>query len=124
VFINASPQRRDDFFRLQTNGAKLAPIQDVRTRWNSTFLMLRRAKRLSKPCDEYCDNIGTQKYKLSKAEWRQVDYLLYITEPFYRFTIVLSKTKEIIVHYVFSIYNALFEYFKESIARLTPKTIP
>ncbi|OQD79181.1 hypothetical protein PENSOL_c329G07557, partial [Penicillium solitum] len=26
VFINASPQRRDDFFRLQTNGAKLAPI--------------------------------------------------------------------------------------------------
>lgn len=86
--------------------------------------MLRRAKRLSKPCDEYCDNIGTQKYKLSKAEWRQVDYLLYITEPFYRFTTVLSKTKEITVHHVFGIYNALFEHFEESIARLTPKTIP
>ncbi|OQD94302.1 hypothetical protein PENVUL_c148G07398, partial [Penicillium vulpinum] len=124
VFINASPQRRDDFFRLQTNGAKLAPIQDVRTRWKSTFLMLRRAKRLSKPCDEYCDNIGTQKYKLSKAEWRQVDYLLYITEPFYRFTTVLSKTKEITVHHIFGIYNALFEHFEESIAQLTPKTIP
>lgn len=86
--------------------------------------MLRRAKRLSKPCDEYCDNIRTQKYKLSKAEWRQVDYLLYITEPFYRFTTVLSKTKEITVYHVFGIYNALFEHFEESIARLTPKTIP
>ncbi|KAJ5851258.1 HAT dimerization [Penicillium soppii] len=65
--------------------------------------MLRRAKRL---------------------KWRQVDYLLYIIEPFYRFTTVLSKTKEITVYHVFGIYNALFEHFKESIARLTPKTIP
>ena len=87
-------------------------------------MILRRAKRLSKPYDEYCDNIGTQKYKLSKAEWRQVDYLLYITEPFYRFTTVLSKTKEITVHHVFGIYNALFDHFEDSIARLTPKTIP
>ncbi|OQE61520.1 hypothetical protein PENNAL_c0284G08124 [Penicillium nalgiovense] len=124
VFINASPQRREDFFRLQTTGPKLTPLQDVRTRWNSTFLMLRRAKRLSKFYDEYCDNIGTQKYKLSKAEWRRIDYLLYITEPFYRYTTVLSKTKEITVHHVFGVYNALFDHFKKSIERLRPKTIP
>lgn len=26
MFINASPQRRDDFFRLQATGTKLAPM--------------------------------------------------------------------------------------------------
>ncbi|KAJ5836148.1 HAT dimerization [Penicillium robsamsonii] len=71
--------------------------------------MLYRAKRLSKPYNKYYNNIRTQKYKL---------------KPFYRFTIVLLKTKEITVYHVFSIYNALFEHFEESITRLTPKTIP
>ncbi|KAJ5159352.1 HAT dimerization, partial [Penicillium coprophilum] len=91
ILINTSPQRRDDFFRLQTNRAKLAPIQDIRTRWNSTFLMLRRTKRLSKPYDKYYDNIGTQKYKL---------------KPFYRFTTVLSKTKEITKKAILQALNA------------------
>ncbi|KAJ5268073.1 hypothetical protein N7524_006113 [Penicillium chrysogenum] len=53
VFINASPQRRDLFLNLQTGTQKLVPIQDVRTRWNSTFLTLRRAKRLQSIFHEY-----------------------------------------------------------------------
>ena len=37
VFINASPQRREAFMALQTKGPPLILIQDVQTRWNSTF---------------------------------------------------------------------------------------
>lgn len=54
IYINASPQRRESFYNLQTEEPKLVPIQDVRTRWNSTFLMLRRAKRLQSTFDEFC----------------------------------------------------------------------
>ncbi|KAL2694983.1 hypothetical protein AAEP93_002551, partial [Penicillium crustosum] len=46
IYVNASPQRRESFYNLQPQKVKIAPIQDVKTRWNSTFLMLRRAKRL------------------------------------------------------------------------------
>ncbi|CEJ62526.1 hypothetical protein PMG11_11023 [Penicillium brasilianum] len=46
VFVNASSQRRDAFLKLQSGDTALVPIQDVKTRWNSTFLMLRRAKRI------------------------------------------------------------------------------
>ena len=34
------------FLNLQTEEPKLVPIKDVRTRWNTTFLILRRGKRL------------------------------------------------------------------------------
>lgn len=86
--------------------------------------MLRRAKRLSTFFDQHCDTNERHEFRFSKAEWRQIDYLLYITEPFYRFTTVLSKTKDITVHNVFRVYNALFEHFEKSIERLAPKSIP
>ncbi|EED14179.1 hypothetical protein TSTA_103980 [Talaromyces stipitatus ATCC 10500] len=54
VYINASPQRWEAFCNLQAEGPKLVPIQDVRTRWNSTFLMLRRAKKLQSAFDKFC----------------------------------------------------------------------
>jgi hypothetical protein len=54
VYINASPQRRDVFYHLQPNEPKLVVIQDVRTRWISTYLMLRRAKRLQATFDTFC----------------------------------------------------------------------
>ncbi|KAJ5240529.1 uncharacterized protein N7469_002120 [Penicillium citrinum] len=54
IYINASPQRRDAFYNLQPDEPKLVPIQDARTRWNSTYLMLRRAKRLQAIFDTSC----------------------------------------------------------------------
>jgi hypothetical protein len=38
VYINASSQRRETFCGLQITDVKIIPIQDVRTRWNSTIL--------------------------------------------------------------------------------------
>jgi hypothetical protein len=34
------------------------PIQDVRTLWNSTFLMLRRVKRPQVSITEFCDQFN------------------------------------------------------------------
>jgi len=123
IYVNASPQRRETFYNLQTTAVKLVPIQDVRTRWNSTFLMLRRAKRLRPIFTLFCTEYDCEEMLLYEEEWRQVDYLLYITEPFFDYTTQLSKTRDITAHYVFKIYNKLFEHLERSMTQLRRKRV-
>ncbi|KAJ5849405.1 hypothetical protein N7534_008094 [Penicillium rubens] len=78
---------------LQTEEPKLVPIQDVRTRWNSTFLMLRRAKRLQPIFDEFRSQYGHPHLMCAST-----DYLLYLTKPFFEFTTALSQTKDATIH--------------------------
>jgi hypothetical protein len=96
-------------------------MQDVKTRWNSTFLMLQRAKNLQTICDKYCSECGLSDLVLTGDEWKQIDYLLSITQPFFNFTTVLSKTKDVTIHIVFSIYNQLFDHLEKSIDQLRRK---
>ncbi|KAJ5264866.1 hypothetical protein N7505_007659 [Penicillium chrysogenum] len=110
VFITASPQRREAFRALQTTEPKLLPIQDVRTRWNSTFLMLERAKKLQRVFNQYCSTHQYVQFQLGQEEWRQVEYLLLVTKPFFHYTKILSKTQDVTVHSVFSIYKELFSH--------------
>jgi hypothetical protein len=58
---------------------------------------------------------------LTEDEWKQIDYLLSTTQPFFNFTSVLSKTKDVTIHIVFSIYNQLFDHLEKSIAQLRRK---
>ena len=58
---------------------------------------------------------------LDDKEWRQIDYLLWITQPFFEFTNELSKTNNVTTHYIFEIYNKLFEHLKLSISQLQRK---
>jgi hypothetical protein len=86
--------------------------------------MLRRAKRLLLVYDKYCIEHDQSQFKLNKEEWRQIDYLLNITHPFYKWTTGLSKIKDVTIHNVFRVYNKLFNYFKTSIRQLERKRIP
>jgi hypothetical protein len=125
IYINASPQRRDDFWVEQSkDGTKdpLYPIQDVRTRWNSTFLMLERAIRIKPALDSYC-KLKWPKMRIRSDEWRQITYLLHITKPFFVFTTALCKTKDITIYSVFNIYNALFQHIESSITKLEQKKV-
>lgn len=98
-------------------------MQDVRTRWNSTYLMLRRAKRLQSVLNEFCTQYENHELQPSREEWRQIDYLLSITQPFFTFTTSLSKTKEVTIHSVFAIYNNLFAHLEKSRAQLARKKV-
>lgn len=124
VFITASPQRREAFRALQTTEPKLLPIQDVRTRWNSTFLMLERAKKLQRVFNQYCSTHQYVQFQLGQEEWRQVEYLLLVTKPFFHYTKILSKTQDVTVHSVFSIYKELFSHLDGVAELLERKTVP
>ena len=102
---------------------RLVPIQDVQTRWNSTFLMLRRAKRLESSFNCFCLEYAHTHLQITSDEWRQVDYLLCIMRPFFQFTTALSKTKDVTIHTVFNIYNRLFDHLERSIRQLKGKKI-
>lgn len=49
---------------------------------------------------------------LSDKEWRQTDYLVCITEPFFLYTIELAKSRDVISHLDLKIYNILFNHLK------------
>jgi F0F1-type ATP synthase delta subunit len=81
--------------------------------------MLRRAKRLQSVLDGFCSKYGHPHLKLDQEQWRQIDYLLWITQPFFQFTTALSKTKDVTIYLVFAIYNKLFDHLEKSIKQLT-----
>jgi hypothetical protein len=86
--------------------------------------MLRRTKRLRAIFIPFCTEWERPDLLLNDEEWRQVDYLIWITHPFYEFTTELSKTKDVTTHHVFKIYNLLFEHLESSIAQLKRKSVP
>ena len=96
----------------------------MKTRWNSTFLILRRAKRLQAIFNEFCSQFQLRDLTLSEDKWRQIEYLLWITQPFFKFTTVLYKSKDTTIHIVFEIYNNLFEYLEKSTRQLQRKKVP
>jgi hypothetical protein len=86
--------------------------------------MLRRAKRVQSVFDAFCSHYDRADLTLNQEEGRQVEYLLWITQPFFKFTTALSKTKDATIHSVFSIYNKLFDHLEKSIRQLQRKKVP
>lgn len=90
---------------------------------NSTFLMLRRAKRLHDTFDKYCEDYTQPHFALSAEGWQQIDYLLYILQPFFIFTTLVCRTKDSSIHLVFRIYNKLFDHLERSMSQLRRKKV-
>jgi hypothetical protein len=86
--------------------------------------MLERAKKLQRVFSQYCTAHQYVQFKLDQQEWRQVEYLLLITKPFFHYTKILSKTQDITVHSIFSIYNKLFGHLEDMEELLDRKTVP
>lgn len=85
--------------------------------------MLARAKKLQQAFDAFCSQYDQEHFALSQEQWRQVDYLLCILQPFHRFTTLLSKTKDVTIHRVFKVYNKLFDHLEKSIRQLRRKRV-
>jgi hypothetical protein len=87
AFIRASTERRGDFSRLQGDIRTLQPLLDNKTRWNSTFTMLRRAKQLRRPIHLFCIQYVESKdldpsVMISDETWELVGQICEILELF------------------------------------------
>ena len=69
----------------------LFPVQDVSTRWNSTYLMLERALTLKRPLQIYTANHDVP--VLSLNEWNLCEKILRILQPFFEITKQVSSEK-------------------------------
>ena len=85
--------------------------------------MLNRAKRLQSFYDQYCTDHQYLHFKLDQEEWRQIEYLLLLTKPFFDFTTMLSKTRDVTAHNIYSIYNKLFSHLDEVESKLNNKGV-
>ena len=87
-------------------------------------MMLRRARRLRNVIDKYCYDHEYSQLKVTDVEWRQIDYLVHLTKPFFQFTMALMKTRDVTIHSVFLVYRKLLEHIERSNRRLKRKTTP
>jgi hypothetical protein len=85
--------------------------------------MLQRAKRLQPYFDRYCRLESLDNLQLDSDEWRQLEYLLCLTKPFFLYTTTFSKTKDVTIHHVFKLYNELFKHIEASIRQLRKKKV-
>lgn len=86
--------------------------------------MLQRAKRLSAVFDRYYVEHNYTEFSLNAEEWRQIDYLIRITQPFHKWTTSLSKVKDVTLHNIFRVYNMLFDHLESSMRQLRRKKVP
>lgn len=116
VAIRNSPKRRELFAR-QCIAAKIKPkivLRDVRTRWNSTFIMLERGNQLKEPYDLTLRSIPKlRKYVLEDDEWLKVDELMKLLAPFREATVMLSNEHSPTISRVAAVYQALLDHLEK-----------
>ena len=96
ISIRSSLQKTQSF-ESHVRLAKIVPsdlqvILDVDTRWNSTFAMLERAKRLRVPLTTFAASDKTQNFELGAEDWKRLDNIISLLKPLDDMTNFLSKS--------------------------------
>ena len=108
------------FKSLQENDScAVGLLQDVKTRWNSTFDMLVRARRLKLVIEQWIAR--DQKFVallLTQDEWRQIDEAILFLKPFSDYTHAISSATNATIHNAFFIYNDIFDHIAKQRRRV------
>ncbi|KAL0836525.1 hypothetical protein Bca101_088414 [Brassica carinata] len=119
-FVRSSTQRQISFARCVESGKiqrGSLPL-DVRTRWNSTYLMLEQAMKFrvafekmeaeDKPYNDYFNEIVDGQKRIgppAKEDWEAVNRLVQFLIIFYKATLVLSASNTVCAH---KLYHAIY----------------
>ncbi|CAB4400311.1 unnamed protein product [Rhizophagus irregularis] len=80
---------------------------DIKTRWNSTYLMLDRILKLQKPINDLILlEPDLNKFFISTEKWDIIKELHHILEKFYKATEYISMSKYVILSSSVSIRGA------------------
>ncbi|CAB5193526.1 unnamed protein product [Rhizophagus irregularis] len=117
IKINSSPQRRGRFLqhiKIFPELTSLNLILDVKTRWNSTFLMLKRALVLREVLDDFIIlQRDLNRFIITPEEWDMIKELCRVLEKFYKATEFMSSSQHITLSSSVLIYNILFDYLEK-----------
>ncbi|KAI3927198.1 hypothetical protein MKW92_013536 [Papaver armeniacum] len=110
-FIRDSPQRQRKFEEvcLQVNAPKKKLVQDVDTRWNSTYTMLETALSFREAFERY-GKFEPDFLKVAPGEedWNNASSLSICLKVFYDITVLFSGTKYLTVNRYFDVACCLY----------------
>ena len=97
TFITCTPQRREEFNCLtqedQPDSTSYQPLTPNQTRWNSDFTAIKRALQLSNAFEifnaRHIRN-GLEEDQLDIDDWKELQDIVTILEPFYHCTLELE----------------------------------
>lgn len=113
--IRASPQKIEKLAeKCRDNNIKDNKlIIDVKTRWNSTYLMITRAQQLKIPIIVFCTTEPKfQNYLLTDEDWRALDCLQQVLQHFDRATQHLSMSRNVTISSVVPMFDWLNDKLK------------
>ena len=101
-------------------------LQDVKTRWNSTYLMSVRCLRLRAAIDQFWVQMGGESsgasLKLDPREWKIIEYLVELMHPYATQGAALSASVRPTIDLVWEKYNLLFDHLDKQKAKLQRKS--
>lgn len=117
--LRSSPTREYKFGEVQKTLHQREPalkmLLDVKTRWNSTFLMALRARYLKPDLAYWCSENKFEQLRLTEDEWKYIDQIIVIMLPFYKYTQSLSISRSSTVQIAWQVYNGLFQHLEDEI---------
>lgn len=121
---NPSREPRDNPIWVEKLKRPLLPLQDVKTRWDSTTQMCIRIRILRRPLEVFLRRLQKEWLILSSAQWGQIEYLIELTAPFNAMTQHAGVSRAPSIHDGFPIYINLFDHIECNQKRLARKSQP
>ena len=120
-----TPGRQNEFIDCQGAKVRIAVLQimDVKTRWNSTLELLKRAYRLREFTRESLQNPKYPEYRplfTTLDEWTIVKYVIAVLRPFRYWTLWMSMRHSVTLHQVITVYDDMFDHM-DSLMRALPR---
>jgi hypothetical protein len=97
---------------------------DVKTRWNSTLELLKRAGRLREFTREWLKNPKYSNYGplfTTHDEWTIVKYVMEVLRQFRYWTLWMSKRHTVTPHHIITVYNDMFDHMDGVMRALAKK---
>jgi hypothetical protein len=90
-------------------------VGDIPIRWNSTYDMILRAKRIRFPLRDWLDeqilrDPSHERLSLSNRDWKKLDYLIILLRPFAEYTSLIGNSRDATINHTWNVYNALFDH--------------
>jgi hypothetical protein len=99
-------------------------IMDVKTRWNLTLELLKRACRLCEFTREWLNNpkyTNSQPLFTTQDEWTIVKYVMEVLRPFPYWTLWMSIRYTVTLHHIITVYNDMFNHMDGVMRALAKK---